>query len=119
MPYCVNIPTCVYTFLYEVKLVCTHMIKYIENITWLRGNMKFISSVNKIQYLTSERSFINGKRKFSWKVCIYVQSYAVFDWLAKTIFSHVKMYRIFLRVFKYDFSQWPTTLYNTDVYKIK
>ena len=31
---------------------------YIENITWLRGNMKFISSVNE--------------GKFTWKVCIYV-----------------------------------------------
>ena len=25
-------------------------IYYIENITWLRGNMKFISSVNKISH---------------------------------------------------------------------
>ena len=25
-------------------------LKYIENITWLRGNMKFISSVNKISH---------------------------------------------------------------------
>ena len=33
------------------------------------------------------------------------------------IFSHVKNI-VFLRVFRYDFSQWPKTLYNTDVYKI-
>jgi hypothetical protein len=30
------------------------------------------------------------------------------------IFSHVKI-SYFLRVFKYDFSQWPKTLYNTYV----
>ena len=34
------------------------------------------------------------------------------------IFSHVKI-SYFLRVFKYDFSQWPKTLYNTYVYIIK
>ena len=34
------------------------------------------------------------------------------------IFSHVKISYI-LRVFKYDFSQWPKTLYNTYVYIIK
>jgi hypothetical protein len=34
------------------------------------------------------------------------------------IFSHVKI-SYFLRVFKYDFSQWPKTLYNTCVYIIK
>ena len=39
-------------------------------------------------------------------------SYVVFDWLTKMIFSHVKL-SYFLRVFKYDFSQWPKTLYNT------
>jgi hypothetical protein len=33
------------------------------------------------------------------------------------IFSHVKI-SYFLRVFKYDFSQWPKTLYNTYVYII-
>ncbi len=33
------------------------------------------------------------------------------------IFSHVKI-SYFLRVLKYDFSQWPKTLYNTNVYKI-
>ena len=33
------------------------------------------------------------------------------------IFSHVKI-SYFLRVFKYDFSQWPKTLYNTCVYII-
>jgi hypothetical protein len=32
--------------------------------------------------------------------------------------SHVKI-SYFLRVFKYDFSQWPKTLYNTYVYIIK
>ena len=41
-----------------------------------------------------------------------------FDWLVKMIFSHVKNI-VFLRVFEYDFSQWPKTLYNTDVYEIK
>jgi uncharacterized protein (DUF983 family) len=41
-------------------------------------------------------------------------SYALFDWLAKMIFSHVKI-SYYLRVFKYDFSQWPKTLYNTYV----
>ena len=46
-------------------------------------------------------------------------SYVVFDWLMKRIFSNVKM-SYFLRVFKYDFSQWPKTLHNTatDVYEI-
>jgi hypothetical protein len=41
-------------------------------------------------------------------------------WLACTnmIFSHVKI-SYFLRVFKYDFSHWPKTLYNTYVYIIK
>ena len=34
------------------------------------------------------------------------------------IFSHVKI-SYFLRVFKYDFSQWPKTLYNTYVNIIK
>ena len=33
------------------------------------------------------------------------------------VFSHVKISG-FLRVFKYDFSQWPKTLYNTYVYII-
>ena len=33
------------------------------------------------------------------------------------IFSHVKI-SYFLRVFKYDFSQWPKNLYNTYVYII-
>jgi hypothetical protein len=33
------------------------------------------------------------------------------------IFSHVKI-SYFLRVFKYDFSQWPKILYNTYVYII-
>ena len=45
-------------------------------------------------------------------------SYVVFDWLAEMIFSQVKI-SYFLRVLKYDFSQWPKTLYNTDVYEIK
>jgi hypothetical protein len=40
-----------------------------------------------------------------------------FDWLAKMIFSHAKI-SYFLREFKYDFSQWPKTLYNTYVYII-
>ena len=40
-----------------------------------------------------------------------------FDWLAKIIFSHVKI-SYFLRVFKYDFSLWQKTLYNTYVYII-
>ena len=44
--------------------------------------------------------------------------YVTFDWLAKMIFSHVKNI-VFLRVFRYDFSQWPKTLYNIDVYEIK
>ena len=35
-------------------------------------------------------------------------SYVVFDWLTKIIFSHVQI-SYFLRVFKYDFSQWPKT----------
>ena len=34
------------------------------------------------------------------------------------IFTRVKI-SYFLRVFKYDFSQWPKTLYNTYVYIIK
>ena len=46
-----------------------------------------------------------------------IYSYMVFDWLTKMIFSHVKI-SYFLRVLKYDFSQWPETLYNTDVYEI-
>jgi amino acid permease len=33
------------------------------------------------------------------------------------IFSHVNI-SYFLRVFKYDFSQWPKTLFNTYVYII-
>ena len=37
--------------------------------------------------------------------------------LQQMIFSHVKI-SYFLRVFKYDFSQWPKTLYNTFVYII-
>jgi hypothetical protein len=32
--------------------------------------------------------------------------------LQQMIFSHVKI-SYFLRVFKYDFSQWPKALYNT------
>jgi hypothetical protein len=35
--------------------------------------------------------------------------------LQQMIFSHVKI-SYFLRVFKYDFSQWPKTLCNTYVY---
>ena len=37
--------------------------------------------------------------------------------LQQIIFSHEKI-SYFLRVFKYDFSQWPKTLYNTYVYII-
>jgi hypothetical protein len=38
--------------------------------------------------------------------------------LQQMIFSHVKI-SYFLRVFKYNLSQWPKTLYNTYVYIIK
>jgi hypothetical protein len=37
--------------------------------------------------------------------------------LQQMILSHVKI-SYFLRVFKYDFSQWPKTLYNIYVYII-
>ena len=60
--------------------------KNIENITWLRGNMKFISSVNKILCL-----FYKQQKKIyikSMYLCIIIT--VVFDWLAKMIFSHVK-----------------------------
>jgi hypothetical protein len=83
------------------------LIPDIENNTWVRGNTRFISSVetmyfsvyyiNKIQWKTIKRP---------WQ-CV----------LQQMIFSHVKI-SYFLRVFKYDFSQWPKSLYNTYVYII-
>jgi hypothetical protein len=58
---------------------------------------KTIYYINKIQWKTIKRP---------WQ-CV----------LPQMIFSHVKI-SYFLRVFKYDFSQWPKTLYNTYVYII-
>ena len=76
---------------------------------------------NSRQYLFKS---VISKCRVAWYVLQHVLSlvkhisYAVFDWLAKMIFSHVKI-SYFFRVFKYDFSQWPKTLYNTNVYIIK
>ena len=105
----------------------------IENITWLQGNMKFISSVNKISHEWAQRTsdiycstrqinfmfssqpcdivFIyKGQKKIymeSMCLCIIIRGF----WLANEndIFTR-KQYRIFY-VFKYDFSPWPKTLY--------
>ena len=44
-------------------------------------------------------------------------SCAVFHWNVEPIFLHVKI-SCLLRVIKYDFPQWPKTLYHTEVYEI-
>ena len=97
--------------------------------------MKFISNVNKISFLVLHEKLISyfpsnyvifclfyERRKKIYTGSTYyvdiVGLYVVFDWLAKMMFSHVKK-SYFLRVFKYDFSQWPKSLYNTDVYTHK
>jgi ABC-type Mn2+/Zn2+ transport system ATPase subunit len=71
---------------------------YIENNTWVRRNTRFILSV--------EHDISRVSAQCLWQ-CV----------LQQMIFSHIKIL-YFLRVFKYDFSQWPKTLYNTYVYII-
>jgi hypothetical protein len=86
----------------------------------VRGNTRFISSVE--HDISRVSAFFQAPMYFSVYYINKIQWKTIKrPWqcvLQQIIFSHVKI-PYFLRVFKYDFSQWPKTLYNTYVYIIK
>ena len=111
----------------------------IENNTWACGDMKFIFECSS-RYLTSERServryrdehekmnFISpsvrvlfyvfhklwcDKEISATKKCKNMQDHCLAD-------INTRKNIVFLRVFRYDISQWRKSLYHTRVYVIK
>ena len=67
------------------------------------GNVEFISIVEQDISLFNTRNFIFPS------IHVYLD-------FSNDIFTRKNI--VFLRVLKYDFSQWPKTLYHTDVYEI-
>jgi hypothetical protein len=108
-------------------------IRYIENNTWCAEIPDLFRVLNMISHerqRTSEISCSTREINLVFPSTMYFSVYYInkIQWktikhpwqcvLQQMIFSHVKIW-YFLRVIKYDFSQWPKTLYNTYVYIIK